>query len=52
MDAGMPCEECGGTGFTHCCEGLQEQRMQAQESAKEGRDKANRLREACAVRRE
>lgn len=20
-----PCIDCGGTGFTHCCEGLQEQ---------------------------
>ena len=23
--AGFPCEECGGCGTAHCCEGMQEQ---------------------------
>jgi hypothetical protein len=27
-----PCEECGGTGLIHCCEGLQEQPEEAPHS--------------------
>jgi hypothetical protein len=23
----VPCEECAGSGFSHCCDGLQEQPM-------------------------
>jgi len=25
IEVEMPCRECGGTGVSHCCDGLQEQ---------------------------
>jgi DnaJ-class molecular chaperone len=34
MPIAVPCPDCGGCGFSHCCDGLQEQPEKLGEEAK------------------